>query len=125
YDLGPDHPMNPLRRRLAVDLIAAYGLLDRPGIVRIEAPAATDAEIERVHAPAYVRAVRRYSATPALAAAPEAAQWGLSPGGDTPAFAGMHEAAAGICGASLTAARAVLSGEADQAFVAGGGLHHA
>ncbi len=125
YDLGPDHPMNPLRRRLAADLIAAYGLLDRPDVERVEATAASDAEIERVHAPAYVRAVRRFSDAPALAAAPEAAQWGLSPGGDTPAFAGMHEAAAGVCGAAVTAARAVVEGRADQAFVAGGGLHHA
>lgn len=125
YDLGADHPMSPLRRRLAAELIEAYGLTGRPGVERITAPAATDAEIERVHAPAYVRAVRRYSASPALAAAPEAAQWGLSPGGDTPAFAGMHEAAAGVCGAAVAAARAIAEGRADQAFVAGGGLHHA
>lgn len=125
YDLGADHPMSPLRRRLAVELITAYGLLERPGVERITAQAATDEDIQRVHAPAYVRAVRRYSETPALAAVPEAAQWGLSPGGDTPAFAGMHEAAAGVCGASAAAARAVVEGRADQAFVAGGGLHHA
>ena len=124
YDLGADHPMSPLRRRLAVDLIDAYGLADLPGVERIAAPQATVAEIERVHAPAYVAAVRRYSASPVLASSWEAAQWGLAAGGDTPAFAGMHEAAAAVCGASLTAARAVWGGHADQAFVAGGGLHH-
>ena len=85
----------------------------------------TDAEIERVHAPAYVKAVRRYSENPMLASAWDATQWGLAAGGDTPAFAGMHEAASAVCGASLTAARAVGRGDADQAFVAGGGLHHA
>jgi acetoin utilization protein AcuC len=124
YDLGADHPMSPLRRRLAVELIEAYGLVDRPGVERIVAGRATDEQIERVHAPAYVRAVRRYSESPILAAAPEAALWGLAAGGDTPAFAGMHEAAAAVCGASVAAARAVWSGEVDQAFVAGGGLHH-
>ena len=125
YDLGADHPMQPMRRRLAVELIRAYGLLDHPGVQPIDPRAATDAEIERVHAPAYVAAVRRYSATPALAAAWEAGQWGLAAGGDTPAFAGMHEAAAAVCGASLEGAMAVWEGRADQAFVAGGGLHHA
>jgi acetoin utilization protein AcuC len=125
YDLGADHPMTPMRRTLAVDLIRAYGLLERPGVERIVPRAATDAEIERVHAPAYVAAVRRYSANPALAAAWEAGQWGLAAGGDTPAFAGMHEAAAAVCGASIEGAMAVWEGRADQAFVAGGGLHHA
>jgi len=125
YDLGADHPMSPLRRRLAVDLIEAYGLADHPGVERMIATSATDAEIERVHAPAYVKAVRRYSAEPILASTWEAAQWGLAAGGDTPAFAGMHEAAAAVCGASLTAARAVSTGGFHQAFCAGGGLHHA
>jgi acetoin utilization protein AcuC len=125
YDLGADHPMSPLRRQLAVELIEAYGLVGHPGVERIAAAAATDAEIERVHAPAYVRAVRRYSEAPLLASSWEASQWGLAAGGDTPAFAGMHEAAAAVCGASVAAARAVWGGGFDQAFVAGGGLHHA
>ena len=125
YDLGPDHPMNPLRRRLAADLIRAYGLLEDPSVELVSARPATDAEIERVHAPAYVAAVRRYSANPALAAAWEAGQWGLAAGGDTPAVAGMHEAAGAVCGASMEAALAVWDGRAGQSFVCGGGLHHA
>ena len=125
YDLGDDHPLSPTTRRLAVELIRSYGLLDRDDVVEIEPRAATDEEIEKVHAPAYVAAVRRYSADPALAAAWEAANWGLAAGGDTPAFAGMHEAAAGICGASITAALAVWDGTVDQVFCPGGGLHHA
>jgi acetoin utilization protein AcuC len=125
YDLGADHPMTPLRRTLAVDLIRAYGLDALPGVETVSPGSATDAEIERVHAPAYVAAVKRLSAAPALAHSWEAGQWGLAAGGDTPAFAGMHEAAAAICGASLAGARAVWRGDADQAFVAGGGLHHA
>lgn len=125
YDLGADHPMQPMRRRLAVDLMRAYGLSERDGVEPLVAEAAPDAMIERVHAPAYVAAVRRYSESPAMAAAWEAAQWGLAAGGDTPAFAGMHEAAAAVCGASVAASLAVWEGRADQAFFAGGGLHHA
>jgi acetoin utilization protein AcuC len=125
YNLGDDHPMTPLRRQLAVDLIRAYGLDEHPGVVPMRPEPASVERIERVHAPAYVRAVRRFSASPALAASWEASQWGLAAGGDTPAFAGMHEAAAAICGASVEGALAVWEGRADQAFVAGGGLHHA
>jgi len=125
YNLGDDHPMTPLRRQLAVDLIRAYGLDRAEGVETIVPRVATDAEIERVHAPAYVAAVKTYSETPALSATWEAGQWGLSAGGDTPAFAGMHDAAAAVCGASIEGAMAVWEGRADQAFVAGGGLHHA
>ena len=125
YNLGDDHPMTPLRRQLAVDLIMAYGLHEHPDVETIRPRSATDAEIERVHAPAFVSAVRRYSENPALAAGWEASQWGLAAGGDTPAFAGMHEAAAAVCGASIEGAMAVWEGRAGQGFVAGGGLHHA
>jgi acetoin utilization protein AcuC len=125
YDLGADHPMQPMRRRLAVDLMDAYGLPARDGVEAVISEAVPDDVIERVHAPAYVAAVRRYSENPAMAAAWEAAQWGLAAGGDTPAFAGMHDAAAAVCGASIAASMAVWEGRADQAFFAGGGLHHA
>ena len=117
--------MQPLRRRLAVDLMHAYGLTERDGVEAVVSEPAPDALIERVHAPAYVAAVRRYSESPAMAAAWEAGQWGLAAGGDTPAFAGMHDAAAAVCGASVAAALAIWEGRADQAFFAGGGLHHA
>lgn len=125
YNLGDDHPMTPLRRQLAVDLIRAYGLHEHPDVHRVTPSPAPDAQIERVHTPAFVAAVRRYSEAPMLASAWEASQWGLAAGGDTPAFAGMHEAAAAICGASVAGAMEVWEGRADQAFVAGGGLHHA
>jgi acetoin utilization protein AcuC len=125
YDLGDDHPLSPLRRQLAAELIRAYGLLERPGVEVIAPRMATDEEIARVHAPAYIAAVRRYGADPTLSASWEAGQWGLAQGGDTPAFAGMHEAAAAVCGSSISAAMAVWEGRVDQVFAAGGGLHHA
>ncbi len=125
YDLGDDHPLSPLRRLLAVDLIDAYGLRAHPDVHEIAPRRATDEQIERAHAAAYVAAVRRMSAQPMLAQGWDAAQWGLAAGGDTPAFAGMHEAAAVLCGASITAALEVWEGRADQVFSPAGGLHHA
>ena len=125
YDLGTDHPLAPVNRELAIDLIRMYGMLDRPD-VRVLEPGPGDEElIARVHTPAYMAQVRRYSAQPALAHAFEAGMWGLAAGGDTPAFAGMHEAAVAVCGASVTAAMEVWEGRATRVFSAAGGLHHA
>jgi acetoin utilization protein AcuC len=121
-----DDAERPLRRGLGIELMSAYGLLERPDVLRVDPPPATEAEVESIHAPAYVRAVRRYSAAPVLAAGPDAVAWGLQPGGDTPARAGMHEAALAVCGASLTAASLVWEGAVARAFCpAPAGLHHA
>ncbi len=125
YDLGADHPLAPLNRELAVDLIRAYGMLDRPDVVVLPPGPGDEDLVARVHTGAYMAAVRRYSATPQLAAAFEAGMWGLAHGGDTPAFAGMHEAAIAVCGTSVTAARAVWEGRVDRVLSVAGGLHHA
>jgi len=120
-----DDAERPLRRQLGVDLIRAYGLLDRPEVLQVDPPPATIGDLLTVHSQAYVDAVRRYSAEPELAAAWEGAQWGLAPGGDTPARAGMHEAAAAVCGSALAGARLIWSGEVVQCFCPATGLHHA
>jgi acetoin utilization protein AcuC len=125
YDLGEGHPMTTVRYRLALELIRAYGLLERPDVDVLDPRPATVDEIARVHAPAYVRAVRRYSDDPLLGHSLEARQWGLTPGGDTPPVPGLHDRAAAVCGVALTAARAVWEGRAQRAIAVGGGLHHA
>ena len=120
YDFGPSHPLTPRRFGPGIDLLRAVGAV--PGL----APeAATDAELEWIHEPAYVALVRALSARPGgLGFDPEAAAAGLGPG-DTPAFAGMHEASAAVAGGSLRAMEAILRGEVLHAFHPGGGLHHA
>jgi acetoin utilization protein AcuC len=50
---------------------------------------------------------------------------GLGPGEDTPAFKGMHDASALVCGATIAAVAAVTSGRFERAFSPAGGLHHA
>jgi acetoin utilization protein AcuC len=120
YDFGPAHPLNPVRVDLTIRLARALGLLDLPGL-RIVAPEpADDALLELVHEPGYIAAVRRVSADPR---APELDRGLGTP--DNPAFAGMHDAASLIAGASVAAARAVWSGEAEHAVNVAGGLHHA
>jgi acetoin utilization protein AcuC len=80
---------------------------------------ATDAELELVHDPDYIEAVRQAGRW--LSAAP---QYGLGTP-DDPVFSGMHEASALVTGATLAAARAVWSGAYGHGASISGGLHHA
>jgi len=72
-----------------------------------------------VHELGYIERVKAFSADPS--GRPTA---GIGPG-DTPAFAGMHEASAAVAGGSVAAMEAILRGEVEHAFHPGGGLHHA
>jgi acetoin utilization protein AcuC len=121
YDFGPGHPLAPVRVELTMRLARSLGVLTAPGVA-VAAPApATDADLELVHKPEYIAAVRRageYGLTPELM------RFGLGTA-DDPVFPGMHEASALVTGATLAAARAVSLGSAEHAVSIAGGLHHA
>jgi acetoin utilization protein AcuC len=117
YDLGPTHPLRPDRVVLTVELSRALGLLDQATVVAPSQVTGTD--LARVHDLDYLAAVQAASAD-----GRELPSYGLGPG-DTPAFPGMHEASALVCGATIAAAEAVRSGGALHSFSPAGGLHHA
>ncbi len=121
YDFGPSHPLRPLRVQLTVDLIRDCGLVDAEGVRTLPRAAFGDDDVLRIHTPAYVDTVRRLSSHPDPAGD---LRFGLG-AGDNPVFAGMHEAALAVCGASVAAAEAVWSGRLSHAFNPAGGLHHA
>jgi acetoin utilization protein AcuC len=114
YDFGPRHPLSPRRFGPGIELLRAVGA--EPGLTP---EPATDDELEWLHSPDYIAAVRRFSADPG---GPPMA--GIGPG-DDPAFAGMHEAAATVAGGSIRAMEAILRGDVEHAYQPGGGLHHA
>ncbi len=121
YDFGPGHPLTPRRFGPGIDLLRAVGA--EPGL----APQpATDAELEWIHEAEYVEVVRALSGGTFGGDVDRSSAWafGLGPG-DTPAFAGMHDASAAVAGGSLRAMEAILGGEVEHAFHPGGGLHHA
>ena len=118
YDLGPHHPLNPLRLTLTVELMKAYGILEREST--IVPRMATEKELLLVHASGYIEAVR------------ESSDWGagLHAGmglgsEDNPIYPGMHDIAALTCGASIMGLERVLNGELDRTFSIAGGMHHA
>ncbi len=120
---GDDHPMDGRRHRLAVSLAKRAGVFEREDVELAPAPGPmADEGLHRVFAPAFVKAVRRYSATPALAAEPVASQWGI--GGDNTAYEGMHEDSARVIATCAAAAERVGAGEVPYAFVPSGGSHH-
>ena len=120
---GGDHPTDRRRHQLAVALCREAGIIGAPGVAHEPAPGPlADEALAGVFAPAFIRAVRRYSRTPILASEPESAQWGI--GGDNNAYEGMHEDSARACAACAAAATAVAGGRARGALVPAGGAHH-
>ena len=116
YDLGDDHPLDPVRLDLTMRSPASWACME--GVEPIVPEPAPDDEIQRIHVPAYLSAVK---------SAPEA-PFGVGHGlgtADNPIFVGMHEASALICGGSLAAAREIAEGRAERAVNIAGGLHHA
>ena len=118
YDFGAEHPMNPVRVDLTVELARHTGVLD--ALTVVPAPDATEDDLVTVHDPALIEAVMRSSRDPASTDLPR----GLG-GDDNPTFARMHEAARHVVGASVEAARQVWTGQVDHAANIAGGLHHA
>ncbi len=130
YDFGPGHPMAPVRVELTIELARAFGLLDAAGVAVERPAAATAAELELVHAPDYIAAVRQASAGGLSTSQSGTGQSGIAGRfglgtEDDPVFPGMHEASALVAGSTLAAARAVWGGAAEHGASIAGGLHHA
>lgn len=116
YDLGGDHPFNPVRLELTMRLARGLGVLDE---VTLQAPEpATRHELLRAHTAEYIDAVIR-----APLEGPDLAH-GLGTE-DNPVFADMHSSAALVAGSTMEAARALAAGRAARAVSIAGGLHHA
>lgn len=115
YNLGPSHPLRPIRVKLTHDLIQSKGLLE-VGSVKITVPrVASEDEILLFHEKEYIRLVQKYSERGS----------GLLDAGDTPAFKGCFEATSLVVGASLEACDKIMTGKFAHAFNPSGGLHHA
>ncbi|HEY3956852.1 MAG TPA: acetoin utilization protein AcuC [Streptosporangiaceae bacterium] len=119
YDFGPGHPLAPVRVELTIALARSFGLFGQDGVQVVTPEPATEDELELVHDPGYIAAVRRAGQT----GYPDVRHGLGTP--DDPVFARMHEASALVAGATLAAARAVWTGQAGHAANVAGGLHHA
>ncbi|WP_244931236.1 acetoin utilization protein AcuC [Nocardioides sp. W7] len=119
YNFGPAHPMSPLRVDLTMRLATELGVVGAGALRTVPAPIADADLLATVHDPAMIEAVMRAGST----VAPDEA-FGLGTD-DNPVFAGMHDAASHVVGATVEAFRQVWSGEALHSASICGGLHHA
>lgn len=100
---------------LAIDL----GLIDRDNVTVVQPDEIDDELLLTVHDEEFVAAVK--------AASLDVNDINISRGlgtADVPTFAGMHQAARAVCGATLAATRAVHEGRSLHAVNLAGGLHH-
>jgi len=124
HRLSDQHPLQPIRVKLAVELIRSTGLIEHAHL--LPPRKATIAELELVHSPEYVDLVRRLS-DPARRRHVqrdliEAAGFGSA---DNPISDELHEGTSLVVGATMIGAEAVAGGAALHAFSPSGGLHHA
>ena len=120
YGFGGEHPFNPLRLRLTLELCRDLGLLE--GYPLTPSEPATDADITTVHSLTYVRMVQQ--AGRGAARLSRLLDYGLG-SGDNPVFPDMHGACARVVGGVLESCRLVMGGDAAHAMCISGGLHHA
>ncbi|MEX2500744.1 MAG: acetoin utilization protein AcuC [Trueperaceae bacterium] len=119
WRLAEAHPFRPDRLQALYELLTAWELLDPAQVIAPE-PLRPN-ELERLHDPDYLRAVRRLSRGDAV---DDPRRFGLGTA-DTPIFPGMHDAIEAVCSASVTAVRTILDGQTRRAASFAGGLHHA
>ena len=124
HHLSDEHPLQPIRVQLAVDLIKDTGLIEYCHL--LPPRMATDDELQLVHSREYVQLVRTLSDPVRRHTVPfetiDAAGYASA---DNPISDALHEGTAMVAGATLVAAEAIQSGGALHAFSPSGGLHHA
>ncbi|WP_084530531.1 acetoin utilization protein AcuC [Nocardia miyunensis] len=122
YTWTPEHPMKPARLRFTMDLARGLGLLE--GVETLAPSTAGEADLLRIHTPAYLDAVRHAEPAAPGVPPPNTAPYGLGTQ-DNPVFPHMHEAASVIVGGTLAAAGEIAAGRTRRAVSIGGGMHHA
>ena len=118
--LSPTHPMRPIRLFHMHELMRSVGILDTDSVLPESPRIATRDEITKFHDPDYVDVVK---AIDEGAIVPGMWQYGFGPG-DNPPRPGMYRHAALAAGGAMQAAERVMNGEARNAFVPSGGMHH-
>lgn len=120
YHFGASHPMKPFRLMLTDHLVLSYNLQNRMDWYRPRA--ATEDEILEFHAEEYVDFLKHVTPR-TLSDFSDVAKFNISE--DCPIFDGLFRYASICAGASLDAARKLISGQSDIAINWSGGLHHA
>ncbi|HKV87867.1 MAG TPA: acetoin utilization protein AcuC [Candidatus Dormibacteraeota bacterium] len=124
HHLSDQHPLQPIRVKLAMELITSTGLIEHAHL--LPPRAASIEELGLVHSREYIDLVRKLS-DPAQRrqVTPDEVDGAGFASADNPISDSLHEGASLVAGASLVGANAIESGAALHAFSPSGGLHHA
>src|SRR5260370_22544051 len=111
HHLSDQHPLQPVRVKLAMDLIRSTGLIEHAHLVPPRR--ATIHELELVHSRRYIELVRKLSDPKQRdqVSPDEVDEAGLA-SADNPISDGLHEGAAPVAGATLGPAQAIQIGPA-------------
>ncbi len=118
YDMGPQHPLRPIRLARTHELLGLYGALEAVA-VEDPRPCSMD-DLLTTHSREFIETVMRLSEGDRDV---PAEQFGFGYG-DNPIFPGMWESSLVYTGASVDAAQAVNDGRCRTAMNLSGGLHH-
>src|SRR5260370_4416655 len=124
HHLSDEHPLQPIRVKLAVDRIKSRGRIEQAHL--LPPRSATNEELQLVHSAEYVALVHQLSdrAQRRHVSPIEVDRAGFA-SADNPISDELHEGTALVAGATLVAAQAIESTAALHAFSPSGGLHHA
>ena len=121
YSYPPDSMFVTQRAAKTRKLLISLGLLEGKCGREFAPVPATISELKNFHTAKYLEALQQ---TAIGIITPEARRMGLGTP-DCPVFKDMFDYASWACGATLTGAELILSGETDIAFNPSGGYHHA
>jgi acetoin utilization protein AcuC len=121
YRYPPEHPFNTVRAKKTREIVNSLGLLTGDGRSEVPPVPAERLVLKKFHSARYLHALKtaakgRWDT--------EALNMGIGTG-DCPVFEGLYEYAVLATGATLVAAKLLLSGKAEVAFNPSGGFHHA
>jgi acetoin utilization protein AcuC len=116
-----DHPFNTIRAQKTREILKSMDLLSGSGRREVPPEPAERIVLKKFHTANYLHALKKASSGHVDA---EMLKMGIgSP--DCPIFKGLYEYAVLATGATLTAAKMILAGQADIGFNPSGGYHHA
>jgi len=121
YSYPPEHPFNTVRAKRVRDIVYSMGMLSGSRISEVAPKPAERIVLKKFHTARYLHALKIAAAGHLDA---EALQMGIG-SQDCPVFKGLYEYSALAAGGTLTAAKMILSGDAEIAFNPSGGYHHA
>ena len=121
YNYPPEHPFNTIRAKKTREIVKSLGLLTGNGRSEVPPVPAERLVLKKFHSARYLHALKTAAKGQWDT---EALNMGIGTG-DCPVFEGLYEYTLLATGATLVAAKLLLSGEAEVAFNPSGGFHHA